>query len=173
MWYKYLIIFLLFWLFAIIQSSFLPYFNISPNLVFVLFFLLVFFEIKGEYNLGIWISLMAVFFLDALSVSYFGISIVSLIAVYFLDKAISHFLKDAEGKQPIFYFLPIFLACFLAFELLLYLLSFLFKYQASFELNSITIINIIFNLIFAIAGFYIYKIFIKGRRSEKQLKLFR
>ena len=71
MWLKSILIFFLFWLFAIAQNSFFAHFNLFgavPDIVFILFFLLVFFESFENYYQIIFYAVVAGFFADIFSV---------------------------------------------------------------------------------------------------------
>ena len=172
LWVKFLIIALLFFFFSIFQNSFLPYFNImgtSLNLVFILFFILIFFEDKYEYVQGFFLAIIAGFFLDTFLPFYFGIAIGSLLLIYFLKKLITHFLKESQDKYPIFYFIPLFSTCFIAYSTLLYVSSILLHLQFIFWAN--ILMGLIYNLVFACAGFYIYKKVSNVFSKDRQLKL--
>ncbi len=173
MWLKYAIIFFLFFIFTIIQASFLPYFNIKGSLInlnFILFFILIFFESKNEYKIGFFTVIIDGFFLDLFLPFYFGISIISLLVVYFLEKFTIHFLKEGQDKYPLSYFIPIFSISFIFYNILLYLLLMLF--HLSFNLGFNTVISLIYNLFFAVIGFYIYKKIANKNIADNQLKLF-
>lgn len=175
-WLKYLIITLLFFLFAIVQNSFLPYFSIFasvPNLVFILFFILIFFEARHEYNFGFWVAIIAGFLLDVFLASHLGTSIVFLLIIYFLEKIIVHFLKERQDGFSIFYFMPLFLICLLFYDILWYAFSVVFALSISFTLDVTILFNLIYNTGIACLGFYIYKKFIKQSIQNNQLKLFR
>ncbi len=166
---KYIIIFLIFFVLSLFQTSLSPYFGINGatlNFVFILFMIFIFFDTKGE---GFFIALMAGFFLDVFSLSYFGISIVSLLAVLFFQKLANYFFKKSE-IYPIFYFIIVFSMGFIIYNALLYLFSIIFHYEFVFGLN--IIIGLVYNLIFAVAGFYIYRKFVGVKGNENQLKLF-
>lgn len=174
MWFKYPFTIVLFFLFVILQTSFLTYFDIIgavPNIVFILFFILVFFEDKNQYDFGFWTAVVAGFFLDVFLPSYFGISIISLLIVYFLVKISIQFLKEWASKFPIFYFIPIFLGCFFVHNAFLQLSSWLF----GFPFHNISGIKVLiagtYNLVIASGGFYIYKKLVRKNNDENQLKL--
>src|SRR3989344_5017254 len=97
MWFNYPIIVLFFYILSLLQISFLPHFSIlgiTPNLVFILFFILIFFGKPDEYHQGIFFAFIAGFILDAFSPFYFGLSILSLLAIYFFMKLAIYFLKE-------------------------------------------------------------------------------
>lgn len=166
MWLKALVIILLFYFFALLQNSFLPHFNIFgavPNLVFILFFLLMFFSVRGgpspkadaprEQALGwqnIFYAIAAGFFLDIFSFSYFGASIAILFLMAFLIKKIINSLKNLS----IVFFIPLFLVFFTAYEII-------FRLYLSANFGRNFYIEIVYNLAFAILGFYIYKKILK------------
>lgn len=152
MWLRLLIIFLLLALLGILQTSFLVHFNIMgsiPNLIFILYFLVVFFEEPQKYIQGIFSAIVAGFFLDVFSLSYFGASIIYLLIITFVLKHILFLLRKTENKYPIAYFTPLFVLSFIVYSLL-------FTSVINFW---IFLIEIIYNLVFAFFGFYIYKRF--------------
>lgn len=148
MWLKYLIITPIFYFFAVLQNSFLVHFNISgiiPNFILIFFFLLIFFEKPDKYYLGLFASIVAGFFLDVFSYSYFGVSIISLLIMVFLIKKTLQLLWDRSDERSIFYFIPLFTAYFIIYNMFL-----------NVSLNWTFLIAIIYNLAFALLGFYIY-----------------
>jgi len=173
MWISYIFLIPLFCIFALLQNSILAYFNIFgayPNLVFVLFFTLIFFEGRDERDTGFWFAIIAGFSLDIFSSSYFGLSVISLAIIYFSKKFSKYFLKESTGEMTIFYFLPTFLIYFIVYNISMYLLSIAFGLQR--DLASITeiIATLVLNSIVAMAGFYIYNLFVKQKNND-QLKL--
>src|SRR3989344_8367651 len=162
MWVKQIIIVALFFLFTLLQASFLPYFNILgavPNLVFIMFFTIAFFENKHSYALGFFTAVVAGFFLDMILPFFFGISILSLIAIYFLAKLAGHFLREGEDKYPMKYFIPMFSVAFVAYYAALYVLSSFAKVQSDFGV--VTGISLGYSLVFALIGFFVYKTLFK------------
>ncbi len=163
MWLKLLILFLLFGFLGIFQTSFLAHFNImgsAPNLIFILFFLAVFFEEPQQRIQGISSAIMAGFFLDILFSSYFGEAIISLLIIVFLLKRSLSLLRKTRDKYPIAYFVPLFILSFIVFSLFLTIAAyFLNSERMAFFLSWIFLIEIAYNLIFAIFGFYIFKKF--------------
>ena len=155
MWLRLLIIFLSIGLLSILQTSFLVHFNIAGamlNLVFILFFLIVFFSAQGETSplLGgedLFSAIIAGFFLDIFSSSYFGGAIILLLIIVFVFKYLFAMLKKTKDKYPIVYFAPLFILFFIIFNLP----------QMISHFNWIFLIEIVYNLVFAICGFYIYK----------------
>jgi rod shape-determining protein MreD len=169
MWKKVLIIILIFYLFALLQSSFLVHFNpygITLNLVFILFSLLVFFEgpkgHPGNSSQILFLSVTAGFFLDIFSYTYIGPSIVAFIIIGFLLKKTQSLLKNREDNRPFVYFLPLFLIFFIVYEILLMLfLHFIDSSHAliSFDLKFAG--GIIYNSLIASVLFFIFKRFFK------------
>lgn len=150
MWPRLLILFLLFGFLAILQTSFLVHFNImgtTLNLVFILFYLVVFFEEPQKYIQGIFSAVTAGFFLDILSSSYFGVTIVLLLIITFILKYLLSLLKKTRDKHPIVYFAPLFVLSLIIFDLSLVMP----------HLSWVFLIGIVYNLVFALFGFYIYK----------------
>ena len=171
-WIKYIIITLLFFCFALLQNSFFPYFNIlgaTPNLVFVLFFILICFEPPAQPE-GFFTAIIAGFFYDIFLPSFFGFSIIAFLVIYFLNKSAMHFLKDSQEKYRIFYFIPVFSAGFIINNLMLYGFSIIFRFH--FNFSPVLLISLLYSLIFACASFYIYRKFNPGV-PDNQLKLFK
>jgi cell shape-determining protein MreD len=160
-WFWSIIIFPLFYFFAILQTSFLIYFNLFgsiPNLIFVLFFISIFYTPKNNYYFIIFVGLLAGIFLDIISISQFGISIILLIIIGLLIKKIQFLLKDNDNGYSLFYFLVIFLGSLLIYNLVLQNLS----------INLInSLIELVYSSVFAIFGFFIVKKVLKNRKSNK------
>lgn len=156
MWLRLLIVFLLFGFLGILQNSFLAHFNVmgaTANLIFILFYSAVFFSASGKPALS-WEDLFycaaAGFFLDVFSCSFLGISVIFLLIVAFIVKYGISQLKITKDKYPIAYFAPLFLISFIVYNLLSAVV-------AGFNLNWVFLIEIVYNLVFALFGFYIYK----------------
>jgi Fe2+ transport system protein B len=156
MWLKFLLLFLLFGFLEILQNSFLAHFNImgaTVNPVFILFFLVVFFsgqnKVSFDWKSVFFSAIIAGFFSDIFLSSYFGTTTVFLLMIAFISKKLISLLKGTKDKYPVVYFIPLFILAFLLFNLL----------QKTFYLNWIFLVEIIYNFIFAMLGYYIYKKF--------------
>jgi len=190
MWLKFLIIALLFFVAALMQVSFLPHFNIMgvvPNLVFILFFILIFFGEPADSDQGkqneyydiFFLVIVAGFFSDIFLHSYFGLSIIALSVVYYFKKLAVYFMGEVKDKYFIFYFIPIFLACFTLNDIILYLFSIFLSFfprsetpfAGQFNFGLVILISLIYNLIFACVGFYIHKKISDFVNKNRQLKL--
>lgn len=150
MWLRLLILFLLFGFLGISQTSFLAHFDImgaTLNIVFILFFLVVFFEDSQKYIQGIFSAITAGFFLDIISSSYFGGAIVLLLIITFIMKHLLSLLKKTKDKHPVVYFVPLFILSLFIFNLPL-IIS---------HLGWVFLIEIFYNLVFALFGFYLFK----------------
>jgi rod shape-determining protein MreD len=146
---KTLVIIFLFYLFALLQNSFFTHFNlfgVTPNLVFILFFLIVFFEGENKNYQIIFFAVTAGFFLDIFSNTYLGPSIILLIIMGFLLKKTQSLLKNRDAAHPFIYFSPLFLVSFIIYEIVL---------MVSFDLRFV--FAMVYNLFFAIVGFWIFK----------------
>ncbi len=181
MWAKALIIILLFYFFAVLQNSFLVHFNIYgtiPNIIFIFFFLLIFFEGRKSYYQIISWSIVAGFFLDVFSSSYFGVSIAVLLLIGILTKKIANSLKERRDEYPFVYFVPLFLGFFMSYEIILRLcFYFLNQNYSVLNLSWVFCIEIIYNLALAFLGFYIYPVrnswlknFLKRKNFSGNLK---
>lgn len=157
---KILLLIALFYILTLLQSSFLVHFDIvglTPNLVLILVCLLSFFEKPKEYR-GIFGAILGGFFLDIFSNSFIGISIIILVFISLFIKKSLHLLRETYEKHPIIYFLPLFILSLFFYDLLAVLFSYFFNsfvFQFSFGLSFL--VELIYNSIFAILGFYIYK----------------
>ncbi len=155
MWKKFLLIVILFYLFALLQNSFFTHFSLfgtTPNLVFILFFLLVFLAKKdppartGSYYQILFFSITAGFLLDIFTYKYIGLSIIYLIIIAVLLKKIQSLLQDSSENYPFIYFLPLFAIFLLAYN------------QAITPyLNWTILFSLAYNLIFATIFFFINK----------------
>src|SRR3989344_5184309 len=166
------IIIVLFFIFTLLQAGFLAYFAIAGqmiNLIFILFFVLIFFLKPDDYIQGFLISTAAGFFLDLLLPSYFGISIFILLLIFFIQEASLHFLRQGQDKYPFFYFASLFSACFILYGALMYVSSLLFHFSAHY--GSDILIGLVYNLLFASVGFFIYKKSHQQELGDNQLKL--
>lgn len=183
MWFKYPIIILAFLILTLLQVSFLPHFNImgiTPNLIFILFFVLIFFDLSSykslankskfdEYHQDIFLVILAGLILDLLGYYYFGVAIISLLLAYIFIKITFYFIKERRENYLLSYFLFIFLISFAIYNTLFYL--FTHFPNIKFDVNQYVFIKLIYNLSFAFAGFFIYKFFNKTG-ADRQLKLF-
>lgn len=156
-----LITIFLFYFFAILQSSFFAHFNLFgavPNFVFILFFLSVFFASKRINYIIIIYAIIAGLLLDLSSYKFLGLSAVLLIAIAYFEKKLQTSLKERDDKASFVYFSPIFLICLVAYELLIIIcLRFLDSGQTLQGFDWRFLAGIIYNLFFAIIGFWIFK----------------
>jgi hypothetical protein len=146
------------------QNSFFVHFNLFgaiPNIVFILFFVLVFFSrqgrdpaVSGEI---IFYAISAGLFLDFFSYTYFGVSIFLLMFFGVATKKIQSMLQEkVNDKFPFVYFLPFFLGSLIIYNLLL---------------NVFSVTGIIINSLIACIFFYIYNKFFVSGIDDRQLKL--
>ena len=164
MWKKALVIIFLFYFFALLQNSFLIHYNFFGsylNLVFILFFLLIFFSAQGANAQArpasgwevIFFAIIAGFISDIFSYNHFGISVVLLLCLGFLLKKAQSSLNLKEDKFPFAYFAPLFFV-------------FLGLYNATLMgsahfFNLPFFVNLLLNLLAASLGFLIFKKFFK------------
>jgi len=166
-WFWPIITILLFYFFALLQSSFLIYFNLFgtvPNLIFILFFILVFFSEKDSYYRLFFCAIMAGTFLDIFSVSKFGISIILLTLIGLAVKKIQTLLKERDDNYPFAYFFSLFLGSLLAYNLL--------SQNISINFNQRFFTEIVYSSVIAILGFFIYKKFCGLKNKGKQKRFF-
>jgi len=166
MWYKYLIITVLLYLFAVMQNSFFVHFSFFgavPNFVFIIFFTLIFFTKNDNYCQIAFVAAASGLFLDIFSYMRFGTSIIFLLAIGFIFKKIQSMLQmNRSSDFPLIYFLPIFTVMLAVYSLILN--------RAGF--NIVFAAELIYNLFFATIAFYIYKRFLRASVDDHQLKLF-
>ncbi len=145
---------------VLLQSSFLIHFNILgaiPNFILILVFLLNFFEEPNEHW-GIFGAVIGGFFLDIFSTSFLGSSIICLIIMSFFIKKFLHILKETPNRYPIIYFLPLFIFSVILYDFLLGLTFYFFTSSSfQFSLGLVTLIKIVYNLVFALFGFCLFK----------------
>jgi len=173
MWKKILSIIALSYFFVLLQNSFFVHFNLIgavPNLVFILFFLIIFFlgdkpsgsGLASGWNIII-LAMITGFFLDIFSYTYIGPSIVILMAIGFLLKKIKILLSDREGTPSLTYYLPLFIVSLLAYDLLINIYLYFLDINKIIMIFDIKIIiYIIYNCIFATIAFFIYRRFFKS-----------
>jgi len=172
-WLKFLIITLLFFVLALAQNSFFPHISVlgfTPNLIFALCFVLIFFENPTKTSTGFFSIIIAGFLLDVFSPFYFGASMISLLLIYLLFKLTGYFLNQLKGKLLLLYFIPMFLVFFALYNVLCYLLT-NFPHL-SISIPSEAFAGLAYNLAFVMVMFFIHTLFIKEKTNNKQLKLF-
>ena len=171
---RYGVIILIFFVLALLQASFLPYFNILgaiPGLVFILFFLLLFFQREREFRQDFLGAIVAGFLMDMYSSFPFGFHIASLIAICLINTGADYFVKDSQGKHQLLYFTGFFAFYFAVNQALLF--GFLRIFGMDFHFDTVTIfITLAYSLPFAIIGFYGYKKLANQVVQDSQLKLF-
>lgn len=171
MWFKYPFIIVLFFLLSLLQASFFPFFAIygaTPNLIFTFFFIFIFFAPKNTHFEVFGIALIAGILSDMFLASFFGVSIASLLAVYFAYQIVGHFTHPDPQQYPIFYFGGTFCAAFTLYAGLLHGAGLLFNFETAF--GSVTFVSLAYSLPIALAGFTIGSNFF-AKRADKQLKL--
>src|SRR3989344_1429015 len=155
--FKYPLIVLLFLLLLLIQFAFLPRLAImgaAPNLVFVLFFVLVFFEKPYAYVWGIFFTVLVGFGLDIFFSLYFGPFIISLLLAYGVVKIYKHFFGEKRGNFLFIYFAALFLLCLGLFEAVSYGIG---NFSvAPLRVNQYFFMSVFLNVVSASVGFFLY-----------------
>jgi len=169
MWRKFLAIALIFYALALLQNSFLSHFSLLgsiPNLVFIFFFLLVFFNKTGSiYEMIFW-AVLAGFFLDVFSYSYIGPNIILFLVVGYLSKETQLMLKNRNDKFPPGYFISLFLIFLVGYKIFISLFLYCSGTATSLEILSTNLLaGLFYNLIFAMAGFGIFR-FIYAKKIQ-------
>lgn len=155
---KYVLIVFLFYFLALFQFGFLnsfTFFGISLDLFFIVFFSFTFFGIKNSNFQQIFVAIVAGFFLDIFFSFYFGVFMVAFLLINTIVKQAFGLLKTTKDNYPLIYFVPIFVVCFIFYRLAGQVS---FYYLGKINQFTFTIIwQAIYNLVFAVAGFFVYK----------------
>lgn len=149
---NHLIIILLSFIFASLQVGFLPnysFFGAVPNLVFVLFFLVIFFS-NEKY--GLYQALYSLFFgilIDMFSNPYkfIGVYLILFLIMGFALKKLQRFFFSSFDRFPLDQFIFLFLFFCAIFEFT----------QFEFLLSNIFWLTIACSFVFSLLGFYIFK----------------
>ena len=175
MWFfKYPIIISAFIITALFQNSFLSYFIMAgfiPNLLFVLFFILIFSEQSHKYYGGFFTVMMAGFIIGLFAPFYFGTAVASLLLVFIFLKTIFYFLKERKNEYLLLYFIPLFLISFALYNISIYV--FMNFPHLQFNLGRNHFIELIYNAVWAILLFSLYLYANNFPKKDRQLALFR
>lgn len=170
-WLKYIIIAVLFFIFSWLQASFFPYFSIlgaTPNLVFILFFIIAFFDQSSGRAMSITAAIIAGIISDLFLLLPFGTSVAVFLVVYFVYRLTSHFLHSGQSNYLVLYFVGMFSALFLVYHSLMYLVGMLFPIEAG--LGATMFMGLMYSLVVALLGFCLGQTFFY-QNSDNQLKL--
>ena len=178
MWPKYILIFILFYVFAVLQTSFLvhfAFFGSVPNLIFIFLFTLLFFEKKAGCYEIIFYAISAGLFLDLFSNTFFGLSIALAVVMAFLIKKTQGLLQEqSNDKFPFGYFLPLFIVSLLVYGIFARLFENNFKINQIFTgINIGSISGLVYNLLAATAIYFIYREIFSTGFEDRQLNLFK
>lgn len=177
MWLKAIAIIFLFYFFAILQNSFFIHFNLFgavPDLVFALFFLLIFFAGKKRNYTILFCALAAGLFSDIFSHSYLGVSVILLMAIGYLAKKTQMSLNERGDKYPFAYFISLFIVSLIVYSLFLGLFFYFMGLAiAPIDFSLEFAFKIIYSLFFASVLFWIYKKFMGVAMDNRQLPLFK
>ncbi|MBX4201219.1 hypothetical protein KW786_03830 [Candidatus Parcubacteria bacterium] len=171
MWLKYPLIVSIFFIAFILQMGFFSHFavlGVVPNLVFAIFFLIIFFEEPYAYGGGILAAVVGGFLLDATGPLYFGPAIGTLLCIYAVTKTIKNFLREQQHSYLLFYFIPLFLISLIFYRAVFSALQFLPDISLIFSVSIIA--EAVYSLGFVLIGFFIYEGLAK--KPDRQLKLF-
>lgn len=109
---SFIAIFFLFYALTLLENSFFShfaFFQVVPDLVFIFFFLLVFFEEREPYVSIIFYALCAGFFTDIASFRPVLVSPVLFLLLGWLIKRVQHSLQERDTRHPVSYFFILFL----------------------------------------------------------------
>ena len=144
-------LFIIFYILALIEVSFLPHFSLAgfiPRLVFITVFFLIFFNPKEVRFLPVFLG---GFFLDVFSGGIFGLKTLSLLlAALFLK-----FLLDFFSRRDFFWFVFIFSIVFIFYNFSFFLFQICLKRNLIFFIFEP--VNLIYSLTFAIFVFFLNK----------------
>ncbi len=178
MWIKFLFFIIFFYFLGVVQNSFFAHFNIlgiTPNFILIFFFLFTFFAASKNAIFSwqdLFLSITAGLFLDMFSYDYFGVHIILLLIISFFVKKSFSLLREGQERQPIAYFVPLFILSLIFYSLFLSLSSYFFEgLHFSFNFNWAYFVGIIYNLAFAVLFFYIFKKNKLFSGPSRQLKL--
>lgn len=172
MWFKYPIVLLLFLIAALFQASFLPYFGImtiAPNILFILFFVIIFLKKEKDYYFELFVVVIAGFCMDIFSNSYLGVSIISLFILYLFIQFTQYLFQERQDEYFVGYFVISFLVSLFAYGLFTQLLS--NPLTAGFNIGIVTIVQILYNLTLALFFMYVYEETADFLARDRQLKL--
>lgn len=118
---------------------------------------------------NLFFTVLAGFFLDVFNNSFLGSSIILLAIIYFVVAKLLSNLKSSSEEYPLAYFIPIFTISLIIYQIFLVLLLYFQSKMQVFSFSWFFIIDLIYNLIFSLIGYYIFKkIFGK---NDRQLSL--
>ena len=153
--------------------GYFSFFGGQANLIFSLFFSLVFFEASiKEINWvkSVLITIIAGFFSDIFSFSFFGISIFIYFLCFLILVLIFKFLAQERNVFGIFYFVSFFLLFYLFYSIVLYFTGILLN-QQMVSLNG-SLPSLVLSLLFGMLCFIILQKIRQSSRGDNQLKLF-
>lgn len=164
MWLKIISFTILFFLLALLQARFLPYFGLagsSVNLVFILFFLLVFLNQSKNrvenYYINIYFAIFSGFLLDCFSILPFGVYIILFLIINFFIWKMQGILKESHDVFPFSYFSLLFIISFIFSEIFIAIFYHYVRHLYPDNLSWIFLLQIIYNFLFTTGIFYIYK----------------
>ncbi len=176
MWTRLFAVIFLFYVLGLFSNNFFVHFAVwgaRLDFIFIFFFILVFFSKDNRIFSfeSLFYCFVAGFFADIFSLSRLGTSFVLFLLFFAIFKKIFNSLKQKKDKRPIVYFTPLFLGFFTAYNFFLAAYSYFFPYFEAASsgqdiLSFIFLIKVAYNLMIAVLGFYIYKIFQKIYKDE-------
>ncbi len=156
---KFIILFFVLYFLCLFQTSFFNFLKVQPNFILVLFISLLIFE--KDKKSGIFIAILGGLLLDIFSNFILGTNIITLISIYILMLIVMKYVREIN-----FYLFPVFIIFgTIFFNLFLSITSFLLPkifHQASilqFNLSSVLLFEMLYNLIFGAIVFYTLKIY--------------
>ena len=168
--YRIIILILLFYFLILLQNSFfaqMAIYGAVPNLALILACLVSFFfsqktrkSDRDEYNKYAAISLVAAagIMVDIFSQSFFGVSILSFLIIYFFMRKSLDLLLDMPKKYQIFYFLPMFLVSLFIYNAVASGSSYLSGSPNFYFFSDLNffLATAVYNLVLSAIGFYLF-----------------
>lgn len=187
MWLKYAVAIVLFLLVFTIQYGFTPAFlsiGFSPNLIFALFFILLFAKnptsairqlaesggAKNHRETGLFFAAIAGVLSDIFLFPYFGPSIISFIVIVIFIKIIFNLIKEPVENKILVYFIICCAIFFILHNVILVSIAKIFQFSFNFSAK-LFISDLLSTVFFAAAGFFVYRVIMNKLRTQRQLKL--
>jgi len=170
-----IVIIVSFYILAILQNSFFSHFTIlgtAPNLIFSLFFCLVFFSLPTQvfandkrinvYYQIIFYAIIAGLFSDIFFSTYLGPSIILFTAIGILIKKTQLLLRVGRDNYPFSHFIFLFLIYFILYQsLFMMYICFIDPLHIPVDFNFKIILSAFYSLFLSLLGFWSIKKYVK------------
>lgn len=167
MWLKYLLIIFVFYFLGLVQNSLLAGLKIPVDFIFILFYLLVFFEKHHNYPAFIFFAFLAGILRDIFSFDYIGLSSIIFLAIAFSVKRLQAVFNIRKDDYSLPNFMMFFLVSFIVYSILS---AFLFHANTGPILSLYFFKQLVYNalaaaLLFVIAQYT--RALLSGRRNNQ------